>query len=77
MNLLNLATLITLWVIALQYIINNFLAQWLEIRYWPKHGIKGDFAAERRNNFVRNWNWVILLLYIMAVTFGTIGFLID
>ncbi|MCK5603919.1 hypothetical protein KAR91_18675 [Candidatus Pacearchaeota archaeon] len=77
MNLLNIATLITLWIIALQYIINNFLAQWLEKIYWPSHGISGGFAEEKRDNFVTKLNWVIIGLYIVAVFVGTIGLIMD
>jgi len=76
MELFNLATFIALLVVALQYIINNFLADVLE-RYWLNHGNDVNMARTKRNDFVRKWSWVILILFIAAIVLGTIGLLRD
>lgn len=75
MDLFDLATFLALLVVALQYLINNFLADWLE-EYWEKkHGKDIDLAIAKRKKFVRNSSWVILVLFIAAVVLAVIGLL--
>lgn len=76
MELLNLATFIALLIVALQYIINNFLADTLKKHYWcKKYPHDERMANTKRNDFVKMWSWVILILFIMAILLGTIGLL--
>lgn len=72
MNLLNLATFIALLVVGLQYIINNFLAEYFE-DYQLKRGNDDKLACRKRNDFVRKCHWVILILYIIAIVLGAIS----
>ena len=75
MDLFDLATFLALLVVALQYLINNFLADWLE-EYWEKkHEKDTDLAGAKRKKFVRNSSWVILVLFIAAVVLAVIGLL--
>lgn len=76
MNLSNLVLFITLIIATLLYIIQNFLARYLE-NYWIKHGTDINLARTKRNDFVEKWRWVILMLYIAAIAFGAIGILRD
>lgn len=76
MNLLNLATFIALLVVGLQYIINNFLADYFK-DYWRNRGTDDKMAEIKRNDFVRKWHWVILILYIIAIVLGAISLLND
>ena len=76
MELLNLATFIALLIVALQYIINNFLADTLKNYYWcKKYPNDENMANIKRNDFVKMWSWVILILFIIAILLGTIGLL--
>ena len=78
MELFNLATFIALLVVALQYIINNFLADTLKNHYWcKKYPNDENMVNIKRNDFVKMWSWVILILFIAAIVLGTIGLLGD
>ncbi len=74
MKLLDLASFITLLVVGLQFMINIFLADYLE-RYWINHGNDINLSRIKRNHFADKWNWAILMLYIVAITIGGIGIL--
>ncbi|MCK4734343.1 MAG: hypothetical protein KAT65_17950 [Methanophagales archaeon] len=76
MELFNLVSVIVLLVVALQFIIKNFVADVLE-RHWLNQGKDVDIARTKRNDFVRKWMWVILILFIAAIILGTIGLLGD
>ena len=76
MELLNLASFIILLIVALQYILHEFLADALKNHYWCKKYPNDEKMANiRRDDFVKMWRWVILILFIMAILLGTIGLL--
>lgn len=74
MKLLNFATVLLIWLMGIQYIINNFIAPAIEERLRRK-GKRLDEAEAIKNKFTRTCQWVILFLFIFVITIATIGYI--
>jgi len=75
MKLFNLAVLITIWVVGLQYFINNFFADILKNHYLKKHS--QEIAKEKYDKFLWIFRIIIILLLIISIIFGTWGLIIN
>lgn len=73
--LLDLATVLSLWVLALQLVFSTFGRDWLQDRYVASVGI--DAANERLRRTTRNFETVVVLVLIASVVIGTLGLTRD
>lgn len=74
MKLLNFATVILIWLMGIQYLINNFIAPSIKEKAEQK-GKRSDEAEVTKNKFIRACQWVILFLFIFVIIIATIGYL--
>lgn len=76
MNLLNLATVLVIWVMATQYSIDKFIAPLLEERELQK-GKSEDEASVTRNKFVRKSQWAVLFFLFFIIIMATCGYIMT
>ena len=76
MKLLNFATVLLIWLMGVQYLINNFIAPWV-VEHLIKKGKNPDEAILRKENFKRICQWIILGLLIFTIIIATRGYLIS
>jgi hypothetical protein len=68
LDLLSIASWLAISVVALQYYVNNFLKP----KRWVQFTKKTN-SSELKNKFLKKWDLIILLLFIIAVGLGLLG----
>lgn len=72
-NLLELATLVTLWVLAVQYFVNFFVRGWLKDHYYGRRRMPEDQADQKVESFERKLRVAVVLTLTAAAVLGTVG----
>lgn len=72
---LDLATLLTLWTLCLQYGFNYFVSPLYKARLVQRDGLPEEEAIRATNRLIGRIRWFILVILILSVVFGTYGFI--
>jgi hypothetical protein len=70
---IDVATLITIWIIGFQYLFNQFLRPSLLTYYSERKAIAEAIAKEKVAGIARKVQYVILMAFLAAVAIATYG----